>query len=316
MLGKLKRVDLRTVWKHEASDFTTWLSQEENLTLLGDEVGIDLKFIQVTADVGDFKLDILAEEENTGRKVVIENQLEQTDHDHLGKLMTYAAGHDAQIAIWVAREIRDEHRQAMDWINQHTDGEMNLFAVEIELWQIGDSPCAPRFRVVSRPNDWARLVRESAEHGTLSATKEAQLEFWNSFKEYARDRKTSLRLRKAYPQHWYDISYGSSESHISLSVNTQSDLLGCEIWISDSKGLFHHLLASKEPIERELGERLEWMPLPTKKASRIKLSREGTLGNRNAWNEYFDWFKKKAEAFQTVFAKHSKHWAVSPEETR
>ena len=157
-LAKLKKVDLREEWKNEASDFTSWLAQDENLQLLSEEIGIDISLIQTEASVGKFSVDILAEEENTGRKVVIENQLEPTNHDHLGKIITYASGFDAEIVIWIVKDVRDEHKQAVDWLNDHTDDKINIFAIRMELWQIGDSPYAPKFYVVSKPNDWSFRV--------------------------------------------------------------------------------------------------------------------------------------------------------------
>lgn len=137
-LSKLKKVDLREVWKHEALDFTNWLAKEENLELLSDEVGIDISLIQTEASVGKFNVDILAEETNTDRKIVIENQLEATDHDHLGKIITYASGFDAEFIIWIVKSVRDEHKQAIDWLNEHTDQKINIFAIQMEVWQIGD----------------------------------------------------------------------------------------------------------------------------------------------------------------------------------
>src|SRR5688500_799529 len=119
-LAKLKTLDLREVWGHEASDFTIWLSQEENLNLLSEEIGVTIKLLQVEANVGKFNVDILAEEESSERKIIIENQLEDTNHDHLGKIITYASGYDASIVIWIVRDFREEHRKAIDWLNEHT----------------------------------------------------------------------------------------------------------------------------------------------------------------------------------------------------
>ncbi|MBU1121650.1 MAG: DUF4268 domain-containing protein, partial [Candidatus Omnitrophica bacterium] len=155
-LSKLKKVALRNVWKNEAKDFTNWLAEEENLSLLSDEIGIDIKLIKTEAIVGSFNVDILAEEENTGKKIIIENQLEITNHDHLGKIITYASGYDADIIIWLIKDVRDEHKQAIDWLNEHTDEKLNFFIIKIELWQIGDSPVAPKFQIISKPNDWAK----------------------------------------------------------------------------------------------------------------------------------------------------------------
>ena len=129
-LGRLKKVDLREIWVHEATSFTRWLSQEENLDHLGDELGISIKLLKTEAEVGGFNVDILAEEEGSARKIIIENQLETTDHDHLGKLITCASGTDANVIIWIFREIREEHRSAIDWLNEHTDENIWFFRRE------------------------------------------------------------------------------------------------------------------------------------------------------------------------------------------
>jgi len=303
-LGKLEQGDLRKVWKNEASDFTNWLAQEENLTLLSDAIGIDIKLIRTEANVGSFNVDILAEEENTERKIIIENQLEPSDHGHLGKILTYASGYDASIIIWIVEDVRDEHKQAIDWLNEHTDENVNFFVVKMEIWKIGDSPYAPRFHVVSKPNDWAKAVKKSATESELTDTKLMQFEYWNKFKEYAIQQKTRLRLRKVHPQHWYDISIGNSECHICLTVNTRDDLIGCEIWIGQSKELFKNLQEKKEVIERDLGEKLEWMEMPLKKASRIKLAHEMSVTDQANWEKCFKWMLDHAEKFYNVFNKY------------
>ena len=303
-LEKLKKVDLRKAWAHEAADFTTWLALDENMVLLSDEIGIDIKLLQTEASVGKFNVDILAEEENTGRKVVIENQLELTDHDHLGKIITYASGFDAEIIIWIAKNIRDEHKQAVDWLNEHTDERLNIFAIKMELWQIGSSSVAPKFQIISKPNDWAKAVKKSAAQANLTDTKVMQLEFWSQFKEYVQSCTSKIKLRKPFPQHWYDISFGSSEAHISLTANSQKNSIGCEIYIPNSKGLFDYLLSNKSTIEKELKQKLEWMELESKKASRIKLKKEADISNTEDWEKYFKWLMDITEQFQKVFSKH------------
>lgn len=303
-LGKLKKVDLRSIWNNEAKDFSTWLSKEENLFSLGEEIGIDLSLIETEASVGRYSVDILAEEENTGRKIIIENQLEITDHDHLGKIITYASGYDAEIILWIVKDVRDEHKQAIDWLNDHTDEKINLFIIKIELWKIGESPVAPKFQVISKPNDWAKALRGSSK-SNLTETKLLQLDFWNRFKEYSLNQNTKLKLRKAYPQHWYDISIGISKAHISLIADTQNNFVRCELYIPDSKELFHKLFENKENIESELNENLEWYELPEKKASRIVLVREAIIPDETKWEEYFNWLKIKSEDFQKVFKKYS-----------
>jgi len=305
-LGKLKKIGLRQAWKHEAGDFTNWLAEEENLSLLSDEIGLDIKLIQTEANVGKFNVDILAEEENTGRKIIIENQLETTNHDHLGKVITYASGYDAEIIIWLVKEAREEHQQAIDWLNNHLDEQANFFLIKMELWQIGNSEFAPKFQKISEPNDWAKAIKKSSTQGNLTETKILQLNFWTKFKEYAENQSSKLRLRKTSPQHWYDISIGSSECHITLTVNSQKDLIACEIYIGNSKETFYALEKYKEKIEQELSEKLEWLSMEGKKSSRIKLSREGNINEEENWEEYFSWLKETAEKFQKVFIKYIK----------
>lgn len=309
-LSKLHKVDLREVWKHEALDFTNWLAKDENLELLSDEIGIDISLLQTEASVGKFNVDILAEETNTDRKIVIENQLETTDHDHLGKIITYASGFDAEFIIWIVKSVRDEHKQAIDWLNEHTDQKINIFAIQMEVWRIDDSLCAPKFNIIAQPNDWAKAVKKSTSTTTeLSSTKMLQLEFWTKFREFVQDNDYKIKLRKAHPQHWYDISFGSSSAHISLTVNSQSNLLGCEIYISDSKELYFALEAQKDAIESKLNSKLEWEALPDKKASRIKLYTHGEFKDQDSWETYYDWLCNKVLEFQNVFGKAIKNIA-------
>ncbi len=302
-LGKLKKVDLRSEWKNEATGFTKWLSKQENLNMLGEEIGIDIQYLNSEESVGRYSVDIVAEEENSGRKIIIENQLEYTDHDHLGKIITYASGYDAEIVIWVVKDVRDEHKQAVDWLNEHTDEQINIFILKIELWQIGESQIAPKFQIVSQPNDWAKALKSGYTKG-LTETKMMQLDFWNKFKEFASKSNTKLRLRKTYPQHWYDISIGMTGFHIALIVDTRNKVIRCEIYISDSKEIFHQFHSNKEKIEEMLGEKLDWMELPDSKASRIVLIKDADFTKVSEWETYFSWLLEKAESFNKVFRKY------------
>lgn len=305
-LGKLKKVDLREGWKHEATNFTQWLAEEKNLELLGDEIGLDIKLLQTEAAVGSFNVDILAEEESTGRKIIIENQLEITNHDHLGKIITYASGYDAEFVIWVVKDVREEHRQAIDWLNEHTNEEIEFYLLKIELWQIEDSPYAPKFEIISKPNDWTKTVRNTAEAAELTDTKIKQLEFWTGLKDFAKKYPTKLRLQKSYPQHWTNVSIGSSNAHISLNINSKENILSIEIWIGNDKELFYKLLGHKDQIENELAEKLDWMELIGKKASRIKLSESGDFRDEEKWEDYYQWMLDKADKFANVFPKYIK----------
>lgn len=304
-LGKLEKVDLRNVWKHEALDFTNWLAESENLSLLSDEIGIDISLIQTEASVGKFSVDILAEEEQTGRKIVIENQLETTDHDHLGKIITYASGFDAEIIVWIVREVRDEHKQAIDWLNEHTDEKINFFVIKMEVWRISDSPYAPKFYIVSQPNDWAKAVKQTAAQPIeLTESRLLKLEFWEKFREFAQSKNSIIRFKKPQPRMFYDISLGNSQAQISLNIYSKSNQISCEIYIPDSKELFHALKERKEAIHQELGEQMIWLELPERKASRIRLFYEGSVSNTEKWEEYFAWLLHKIENFKRVFLKH------------
>jgi len=301
-LSRIKRVELRNAWKHEATDFTSWLAMEENLRLLGDEIGIEIRLVQTEATVGKFNVDILAEEENTGHKIVIENQLESTNHDHLGKIITYASGVDAKIVIWVVKEAREEHRQAIDWLNEHTDEDLLFFLVQIELWQIADSPMAPKFEIISKPNDWAKVIRQSIGSVKVTDTKQKQFEFWESFKEYANTNKTSLRFQKSYPQHWTNVSIGSSHAHISFTINSFDEAIRTELYIPDNKEMFHYLEGHRDEIESELGQKAEWMELPESKASRIKVEIKGSIDKAGELEKYYVWMRTMGEKFQKVFS--------------
>ena len=312
--GTLKRIDLREYWKHEALDFTKWLSEPENIALLSDEIGIGIEVTQTEASVGRFNVDILAQEENTGKKIIIENQLETTNHSHLGQLITYAAGLEAQYVIWIVREVREEHRQAVDWLNEHTDEDISFFLVAIELWQIGESDPAPKFSIVSRPNEWKKSVRTSTQEGDLTDTKTKQLEFWQGLKDFASDKYPELRLRTPRPQHWYDVAIGRADCHVALIADSRENQVRCELYIPDSKDLFKAFLASKVQIEKELGliEPLEWQELPGKKASRIRTAHTFIFDDTSTWNTAFQWLSETTLKFKKVFSKEWKKGNIQP----
>ena len=301
-LAKLQKIDLRDVWSLEP-DFTNWLAQKENLDLLSEEIGVDIKLIKTEANVGLFKVDILGEEESSGRKIIIENQLGDTNHDHLGKIITYASGYDAEIIIWVVRDVREEHQRAIEWLNEHTDEKTGYFLIKIELWQIEGSNPAPKFDVLVSPNEWAKAIKASPAGGELSDTKLQQLDFWTKFKGSVRAKDTNIRLQTPRPQHWYDVSMGSSEAHVALTINSRENLLGCEIYISKNKELFNFLQERKEEIEKEIGEQAEWVNAAV--ASRIKIKkRVSDVFSQSEAENYFAWLYERTVLFQKVFGRH------------
>ena len=300
MLGKLKKVDLREGWRHEALDFTKWLAQEENLNLLSQEIGFDIKLIQTEAKVGSFNVDILAEEENTNNKIIIENQLEISDHDHLGKIITYASGYDAKTIIWVVKDVRDEHKSAIEWLNENTTDEVGFYLFRIELWQIGDSPLAPKFEIISKPNNWVRAVKETVGKRELGELNIKQLEYWEAFKDYVKQNNTTLKLQKSLPQHWTNISIGSSEYHLALSVKMKEGSVVCELYIHDNKDIFKSLEKKKNEIENELGMKLEWLLLP----SRVLIEKPSSFDTEQDKESSFEWLQNTAENFVKVLPKY------------
>lgn len=306
-LSKLNKVELRDVWGHEAIDFTNWLALQENLDALSEEIGVDIKLIKTEANVGKFSVDILAEEEASGRKIIIENQLEGTNHDHLGKIITYASGYDAEIIIWIVKDVRDEHQKAVDWLNEHTDENINFFLIKIELWQIEGSNPAPKFEIIVSPNEWAKAIKTNPTNGDLTNTKLQQLEFWNKLKNYVRENDTRIRLQTPRPQHWYDVSMGSSDGHVALTINSRENLIGCEVYISRNKELFNFLRERKDEIEREVGETAEWVDVAV--ASRIKIKKEvSDIFDQADAEKYFAWLYEKTVLFQRVFSKYFKEF--------
>lgn len=303
-LSKLERVSLRAAWKHEASDFTPWLAEEENLTSLADALGLpELAIVATEHWVGEFKLDILCTCED--EQVVIENQLEKTNHNHLGQILTYAAGVGARKVIWVAESFRPEHIAALEFLNENTTEDLNFFAVEIELWRIGESPLAPKFEVVVRPNDWSKNGREQAKAATnATPTKQRQLRLWTELIEKLSKEAPHIKPQKPRPQHWLNNSIGRAGFNLNLTANYRDDKLGVEVYIhhQESKKFFQCLLEQKTSIEERLGFELDWQELPDAHASRIASWRpDSPLESEAQWPAYLDWYVQRLVKMNTVF---------------
>lgn len=304
VLSKLQRVPLRKAWKHESNDFTPWLAEEENLAVLAEALSLsELELVDTEYNVGDFKLDILCTDGD--EQVIIENQLEKTNHAHLGQIIAYAAGVGAKKVIWVAESFRSEHAAALDFLNDNTTGELNFFAVEVELWRIGNSPLAPKFEVVVKPNDWTKTNRQQARAATTnSPTKQLQLKFWKALIEKLALDAPHIRPQKPRPQHWLNNSIGRAGFGLNFTVNTREDRLGVELWMPDEKAKQHfaNLLKQKNDIETQLGFSLDWQELPESKASRIAVWRQNSShDDEELWPEYLIWFTGKVMQLDTVF---------------
>ncbi|MGF3226086.1 DUF4268 domain-containing protein [Facklamia sp. P12932] len=268
-LGRLKEVDIRELWAHEQYNFSNWLAKDENIDLLNDTVGLTLTDIDKEVYVGSYRCDLVAVDETTGVKIIIENQLGSTDHDHLGKVITYASGLDANVIIWIVKEAREEHKSAIEWLNNNMAKEISFFLLEIKAYKIGDSLPAPMFRVVEKPNDFIKS-NKSVKDGDLSKTQAERLNFWTEFNRVVTESGKPFNVRKATTDHWYDVAIGTSDAHISITLVNKDGSIGVELYVRDSKDLFDNLYEHRDEIESKLGFNMHWERLDDKKASRIK----------------------------------------------
>ena len=314
-LGKLEKIDLRTVWKNESGEFTPWLALEENLRILSDTIGIDLELHTQEQPVGPYSADILCKDTTTGGWVLIENQLEKTDHTHLGQLITYSAGLQAVTIIWIAAHITDEHRAALDWLNEITDDSFNFFGIEIELWRIGNSPIAPKFNIVSQPNDWSKTLKQSRNSmvANLSDTKRLQLEYWTAFRQFMEESKSKIKCPKPLPQHWMNHGVGRSGfviNSIASAWNSEKNVyegeIRAEFIILDASKHFEAIAKQKLEIENQLGFPLIWSAKEGTKQAKAYVRKDAHITDTKDWKDQHEWLKEKLEALHTVFAPRIK----------
>jgi hypothetical protein len=306
-LGRLERVDLRVAWQSESAEFTPWLAQDENIALLGETIGLDLEVQAQETNVGPFRADILCKDTASGDFVLIENQLERTDHTHLGQLLTYAAGLQAATIVWIAERFTDEHRAALDWLNESTDERFSFFGLEIELWRIGTSPVAPKFNIISKPNDWTKTP--AAASVTDTPTKQLQLEYWTASREYALQRGTFLKIQKPLPQHWTNVAIGRTNIFMTAAANTRDKEIVVTLVLATRSAKLHfkQLESQRVEIEAEAGCALDWRELPHRKQSHVVLTKAADPTDRTGWSEQHEWLLSKLELFHKVFAKRVKN---------
>jgi hypothetical protein len=304
-LGTIERVDIREIWPNEAADFTPWLA--ENLATLGKALGLDLELQTQEAPVGGFSLDILARDVRSGRPVVIENQLGQTDHTHLGQLLTYAAGFDANVIVWIAKEFRDEHRQALDLLNHRTGEESEFFGVEVELWKIAESPAAVNFNLVSTPNEWRKQTVNSPRAGGPVSEKGGKYrEFFQGLIDTLRERHQFTNAKKGQPLNWYSFSAGRTGFSYGVSFN-RDGRARVELYIDTgererNKQAYDWLEDQKASVESELKVSLEWERLDSRRASSISVRRLGTIDDDpETLKALNDWMIEGLLDFRRVF---------------
>jgi len=301
-IGRLKPVDLRDIWPKEAGDFTTWL--EENLDVLGDALGLSLSPLRRETPVGPFQADLLAEDE-AGRLVVIENQLEATDHDHLGKLLTYVTNLEAKTAIWITRDARPQHAKAVAWLNEVTPDDISFYLVRVAAYRIGESDPAPHFEKIVGPSEEAKAAggqrKELAERHVL------RRRFWTQFLQQARERGVTLFAgRSPSIENW--LSAGAGRAGLSFQ---------CLVWLEGktavelsidtgdarrNKQIFDTLRSKREEIEQEFGDKLEWDWVEGRRSCHVRYwITEGGLRDEDRWPVIIDAMIEALDRLARVF---------------
>ncbi len=302
-LGTFEALDVRDRWKDEAANFTPWLAREEGIAALGKALGLELEVEKVEAAVGPYSADILAKDIGTGKYVVIENQLGKTDHDHLGKAITYGSVLDASAVVWIAAEFSEQHEKALNWLNEYTADELAFYGVRLELWRIDDSKPAVRFNVICRPAGLKReeAIRLSTEE--LSETQRLQLDFWTVFREKLLAARVVASAQKARGQSAFDVPIGRSHIFLSNIVNTFDKRIGARLYIGNkvAEQALPQLEAQRDEIETEIGQSLAWNPDPENRDKVIALYREADVWQKGKWDEYTDWLVDMVARFRKAF---------------
>lgn len=270
-LGRLSRLDAREVWLHEAHDFTPWL--HENVALLAEALGFDIEATGREVSVGDFAVDIVGRTTPGGRSVIVENQLAPTDHSHLGQVLTYASGLDAAIIVWVAPRFRDEHRQALDWLNAHTDEQVDFFGVELELLRIDDSAPAPHFKLVAQPNAWAKSTREAAAVEPSERGLRYQRFFENVLNEFKARRPNITSTSRVGTESYMGFAAGRTGFSFVWTI-ASGGRARVELYIDTgdrdtTKAYFDALHARHDELEQAIGVSIQWERLDNRRASRV-----------------------------------------------
>ena len=324
-LGRLTRVELRDIWASEASDFTPWLAREENLAVLAETLALDLELEAQEKAVGPFRADILCKDIGSNAWVLVENQLARTDHNHLGQLLTYASGLEAVTIVWIAARFTEEHRSTLDWLNKITDDSFRFFGLEVELWRIGDSPAAPKFNVVSKPNDWSRSVAQAAhaiDDAELSGTRVMQRDYWSAFQLALSAAGGPVSgNQKPQPQGWMGYPVGRAGFKLSAVMLRAKRQVRAELYITNvhAKAYFGLLRQQREAIEKELGYPLEWDPLPMGRDTRISIClSDADPEDKVDWPRQHKWLAARLNDLHRTFAPRVRlldadHWR--PDET-
>ena len=309
-IGRLESIPIRDVWQDEARDLTPWLA--DNLDALSKALGIDLEFQGTEISVGPFSADLVLRNANTGEPVIVENMMAHSDHDHLGKLITYAAGLDATYAVLVAKSFRREHRSALQWLNANSTDSVHFFGVELKAWRIGDSLPAPQLDIVVEPDEWKRAIR--AETGTLSETQRTYRDFWTEFlPQFHRSHPDWSQRNTPAKGNWMDFPAGLTGLHYSANFCRSGVRwrFRVELYVNandkeTATARFDALKQERDVIEAQIGEPLEWDPLLQNKGCRIAsyYCEDVRVEDRDRWADIRTWAIGRMGALRDAFRPH------------
>jgi hypothetical protein len=304
--GSLESQEVRSYWEHEAADFTPWLAaaiRDEPVSKLEEALELDLAVLEEEKSVGRYNVDIFAEVVDDNRKVIIENQLESSDHDHLGKSIAYASGVDADIIVWIAPRFYDEHRDAMQWLNENSREGIDLFAIRLEVWRIGDSEPAVRLNPIAEPSEWKEKAQRSQDE--LNETETLREEYWTAFRDRIEDENSVLSARKPFPDYYYNNPIGKAGVELQFTIKATENELGVALVIRDDAELYQHLSEDRETINNQLGQQVVWEePEETragKARSKITVTKHADVQEEAHWDEYTEWMLETGEKFHDVF---------------
>lgn len=306
-IGRIEEVtDIRSVWPHEQYNFSEWLA--DNIEILNEAIGMNLEVTDKELHIGAFRADIVCKDDNVG-KVVIENQLERTDHDHFGKIITYAAGVDAGAVVWIAPTFTEPHLTAVKWLNDETGNNRQFFAIEIHLFKIGDSAPAPYLKVVAQPNEWRKVAKSIANSDPKSQLEATRYSYWTCLSEYLQDKGYKGSLPKPARTHYNNLSVGKSQMFYALTIDSVHNIIKTMVYLEGPKARTRYDFLKEKCFEegrKIFGEDLVWVDKEGNSTKAIEIAASYCLNDESKWKQQFEWFYQKLTGFKALFGSYIK----------
>ncbi|MDD3487884.1 MAG: DUF4268 domain-containing protein [Candidatus Pacebacteria bacterium] len=300
-IGRVRKINPRQIWKHESKDFTPWLA--ENIDYLNDILDMDIAVQTVEGSVGPYSVDIYGED-SSGNKVIIENQLEKSDHAHLGQILTYLVNLDANTAIWITTNPSEEHQQVVEWLNEITPDDMYFYLIQIEGITIeGQESVAPLFTIIEGPTeDRKKIGAEKKEHAQRHAVRQ---QFWSQVINVMNEKNNLCQNVSPSTDSWIGIGLGISG--VSLNLVVSQSYARSEIYINrgdkqENKKVFDYFFNLKDKIEKDVEDALIWRRMDNNVTSRIQYQLDGVnITNENDWPKMKDFLVNAAIKMHKAF---------------